>query len=240
MIGWDTAEPILAPAASCSGPTTRRGVLDYKGGTRRTGWKLGGPIGTSENLSGLEAQKQSPCQGEGRGFESHPALQPTNSGVCKLGPILRPAHCVRRHFGAEPRAVPDRRCTDRRSAGAVFKGTTGIVLEASLPEDRVAMTSALLIALFAGLSVPVIRAGIALDQGANAPNTPCLASPSSLGWACPSQVGHCSYGGERRRPRCMARNCLGSGGFRLDTWQTMEQPFGSVPHVGDGCANLMS
>ena len=33
------------------------------------------------------------------------------------------------------------------------------------------MTSALLIALFVGLSVPVIGAGIALDQGASAPNT---------------------------------------------------------------------
>jgi hypothetical protein len=56
-------------------------------------------------------------------------------------------------------------------AGAVFKGTTGIVLEASPPEDRLAMTSALLIALFVGLSVPVIGAGVALNQGASAPNT---------------------------------------------------------------------
>jgi hypothetical protein len=56
-------------------------------------------------------------------------------------------------------------------AGAVFKGTTGIVLEASAPDDRVAMTSALLIVLFVGLSVPVIGAGIALNQGASAPNT---------------------------------------------------------------------
>jgi hypothetical protein len=32
-------------------------------------------------------------------------------------------------------------------AGAVFKGTTGLVLEASAPEDRLRMTSALLIAL---------------------------------------------------------------------------------------------
>jgi MFS family permease len=56
-------------------------------------------------------------------------------------------------------------------AGAVFKGTTGIVLEASGPEDRVAMTSALLIVLFVGLSVPVIGAGIALNQGASAPDT---------------------------------------------------------------------
>lgn len=56
-------------------------------------------------------------------------------------------------------------------AGAVFKGTTGIVLEASAPEDRVEMTSDLLIALFVGLSVPVIGAGIALSQGASPPNT---------------------------------------------------------------------
>jgi Sugar (and other) transporter len=33
-------------------------------------------------------------------------------------------------------------------AGAVYKGTTGIVLEATAPEDRVAMTSALVIAVF--------------------------------------------------------------------------------------------
>jgi predicted MFS family arabinose efflux permease len=56
-------------------------------------------------------------------------------------------------------------------AGAVFKGTTGIVLEASAPEDRVAVTSALLIALFVGLSVPVVGAGIALNAGASAPDT---------------------------------------------------------------------
>lgn len=56
-------------------------------------------------------------------------------------------------------------------AGAEFKGTTGIVLEAAAPEDRLAMTSALLIALFVGLSVPVIGAGIALDEGATPPDT---------------------------------------------------------------------
>jgi MFS family permease len=56
-------------------------------------------------------------------------------------------------------------------SGAVFKGTTGIVLEASPPESRVAMTWDLLIALYVGLSVPVIGAGVALDLGASAPNT---------------------------------------------------------------------
>ena len=56
-------------------------------------------------------------------------------------------------------------------AGAVYKGTTGLVLDGTAPEDRVAMTAELLIALFVGLSLPVIGAGIALDQGASAPNT---------------------------------------------------------------------
>jgi hypothetical protein len=56
-------------------------------------------------------------------------------------------------------------------SGAVFKGTTGIVLETSAPEDRVAMTSALLIVVYAGLSVPVIGAGIALKAGASGPDT---------------------------------------------------------------------
>jgi MFS family permease len=56
-------------------------------------------------------------------------------------------------------------------AGAVYKGTTGIVLEATPPENRVAMTSALVIAVFVGLSVPVIGAGIALGAGASTANT---------------------------------------------------------------------
>ena len=56
-------------------------------------------------------------------------------------------------------------------SGAVFKGTTGIVLAASPPENRVAMTSDLLIALYVGLAVPVIGAGVALDLGASAPDT---------------------------------------------------------------------
>ena len=56
-------------------------------------------------------------------------------------------------------------------AGAVFKGTTGLVLEAAAPENRVALTSELLIALFVGLSIPVIGAGVALDQGATVPDT---------------------------------------------------------------------
>jgi hypothetical protein len=56
-------------------------------------------------------------------------------------------------------------------AGAVFKGTTGLVLDGTAPENRVAMTAELLIALFIGLSVPVIGAGIALDRDASAENT---------------------------------------------------------------------
>jgi MFS family permease len=56
-------------------------------------------------------------------------------------------------------------------AGAVYKGTTGIVLEATESENRVAMTSDLVIAVFVGLSVPVIGAGVALNEGASAPDT---------------------------------------------------------------------
>jgi MFS family permease len=55
--------------------------------------------------------------------------------------------------------------------GAVYKGTTGLVLQAAEPENRVAMTSDLVIAVFVGLSVPVIGAGVALDLGASAPDT---------------------------------------------------------------------
>jgi len=56
-------------------------------------------------------------------------------------------------------------------AGAVYKGTTGLVLDRTAPENRVAMSAELLIVLFVGLSVPVIGAGVALDQGASPPNT---------------------------------------------------------------------
>jgi hypothetical protein len=56
-------------------------------------------------------------------------------------------------------------------AGAVFKGTTGLVLGAAAPTDRLAMTSQLLITLFVGLSIPVIGAGVALTEGASAPDT---------------------------------------------------------------------
>jgi predicted MFS family arabinose efflux permease len=56
-------------------------------------------------------------------------------------------------------------------AGAVFNGTTGLVLDATPPEGRLAVTSDLLIALYVGLSIPVIGAGIALDRGASPPNT---------------------------------------------------------------------
>jgi predicted MFS family arabinose efflux permease len=56
-------------------------------------------------------------------------------------------------------------------AGLVFKGTTGVVLEAAAPADRVAMTSTVIISAFVGLSIPVIGAGVALSQGVSAPRT---------------------------------------------------------------------
>ena len=56
-------------------------------------------------------------------------------------------------------------------AGTVFKGTAALVLEVTAPENRLAMTSDLLIALYVGLSIPVIGAGVALDRGASPPDT---------------------------------------------------------------------
>jgi Sugar (and other) transporter len=56
-------------------------------------------------------------------------------------------------------------------AGAVFKGTTALVLGATPPENRLAATSDLLVALYVGLSIPVIGAGVALDRGASPSDT---------------------------------------------------------------------
>ena len=83
-------------------------------------------------------------------------------------------------------------------AGAVFKGTTGVVLDGTAPENRVAMTAELLIALFVGLSVPVIGAGVALDQ-VQARRTPCWGSRSSSVSVLPAPGGGCSCAGRRAR-----------------------------------------
>ena len=56
-------------------------------------------------------------------------------------------------------------------AGAIYKGTSGLVLDGASPDNRVALTAELLIVLFIGLSVPVIGAGVALDRGASSSNT---------------------------------------------------------------------
>jgi MFS family permease len=78
--------------------------------------------------------------------------------------------------------------------GAVFKGTTGIVLEAAAPERRLAMTSKLLVALYVGLSIPVVGAGVALNQGASIPNT-------VLGFAILVALGVTFSGWALLRPR---------------------------------------
>jgi predicted MFS family arabinose efflux permease len=89
-------------------------------------------------------------------------------------------------------------------SGAVFKGTTGLVLQAAEPENRVTMTSDLLIALFVGLSVPVIGAGIALNAGATAPDTVLVfaivvgLAVSVSGWAL---LGHRRTGTPPRSER---------------------------------------
>src|SRR4029077_7258716 len=80
-------------------------------------------------------------------------------------------------------------------AGAVYKGTTGLVLDGTAPEDRVALSAELLIALFIGLSVPVIGAGVALDRGASSANT-------VLGFALLVGLGVAGAGwGLTRRPK---------------------------------------
>jgi hypothetical protein len=86
-------------------------------------------------------------------------------------------------------------------AGLVFKGTTGIVLEAAAPEERVAMTSTLIMTALFGLSIPVIGAGVALSQGVSAATTvlgfgtAVALGVASSGWALLSRGG----GGRRRR-----------------------------------------
>jgi Sugar (and other) transporter len=85
-------------------------------------------------------------------------------------------------------------------AGAGFKGTTGLVLEATPPEGRVEMTSDLLISLFVGLSIPVIGAGIALNGGASPPDTVLgFAIFVGLGvLGAGALLGHVLKGGPRR------------------------------------------
>jgi hypothetical protein len=56
------------------------------------------------------------------------------------------------------------------------------------------MTSELLIALYVGLSVPVVRAGIALNQGASPPDT-------VLGFAILVGLGVSASGWALLRPR---------------------------------------
>jgi MFS family permease len=75
-------------------------------------------------------------------------------------------------------------------SGAVFKGTSGIVLGASPPESGVAMTSDLLIALYVGLAVPVIGPG-SRSTSAPARPTPSSASPSWSGWASSAPAAQC-------------------------------------------------
>jgi hypothetical protein len=87
-------------------------------------------------------------------------------------------------------------------AGAVYKGRTGLVLDGTAPENRVAMTSELLIALFVRLSVPVVGAGVALDRGASAPNT-------LLGFAISSvSVSRVRDGAARAPAQELAAGCM--------------------------------
>jgi hypothetical protein len=57
------------------------------------------------------------------------------------------------------------------SSSGESSGTTGIALEAAAPEERVAMTSALIITALFGLSIPVVGTGVALSEDFSAANT---------------------------------------------------------------------
>ena len=71
----------------------------------------------------------------------------------------------------ESRVVPDRGRADRRGFRSRLQGDVRDRARGEPAGSRVAMTSDLLIALYVGLAVPVIGAGVALDLGASAPNT---------------------------------------------------------------------
>jgi hypothetical protein len=85
--------------------------------------------------------------------------------------------------------------------GAVFKGTSGIVLGSAQPEDRLILTSRLLVVLYVGLSIPVVGAGIALNQGASIPNTVLgfailvALGVSASGWVLLGRSGKVPQGG---------------------------------------------
>jgi hypothetical protein len=71
--------------------------------------------------------------------------------------------------------------------GAVCKGSTGRVHEATEPGNRVAMTSALVIAVLSRTPVPVIGAGLAFSPGASPPDAVLgLAILVALGISLPS------------------------------------------------------
>ena len=72
--------------------------------------------------------------------------------------------------------------------GAVFKGTTGIVLATAAPEDRLILTSRLLVVLYVGLSIPVVGGELRSIKVRASP-TRCSDSPSSLPLVSRHRVG---------------------------------------------------
>jgi MFS family permease len=52
--------------------------------------------------------------------------------------------------------------------GAIFKGAVGTVIRISRPESRAEALTGLYLAAFAGLSVPIVGAGVALAEGVSA------------------------------------------------------------------------
>ena len=123
----------------------------------------------------------------------------------------------------------------------MFKGTTGIVLEASAPEDRLALTSDLLIALFVGLSVPVVGAGIALKQG---PAHRARVRHSRGTRRFRLRSGTSTTPGRRSGPRCVTR--IISAQVRCSPWAFRPRAREDARHAEPAprgvcrCATLMS
>ena len=71
---------------------------------------------------------------------------------------------IRPDGAAEPRPIPDQ--WDRRWAGsgALFRGTLTVVISSSDADDRAGVLATFFIAAYAGLSIPVLGLGIALQR----------------------------------------------------------------------------
>ena len=176
LVSRDRAVPGLGVTTGRAGPRRHLLVLQRGPASTPTSW-------------GWPRRRGSPPQLQERtrwraGWPGRCALSPARAGAWDVAGLPRPCPWHHLHarrprtpggFGAafdpQPSFFLLGGVLIGAGVGAVFKGTTGIVLQTAAPENRLAMTSALLVVLYVGLSIPVVGAGIALNQGASIPNT---------------------------------------------------------------------